>query len=290
MLPDYLFLVVSLAIVIGFAVRAWNYGVVNAVWGVIGACGGLIGGFVVYRLVLADLEFGLPAKLALAFVAGLLVYFVVRGLVKWFLESLFEPNGALQFFVDGIGGVMLSLIPSLLTVAIIAGGLRIGGTLTELRRYEYLATPNRYLKASQYPEKPLATRWRDGMEAIPGFQQGIDGAGLLAPLPDRNLVGLLIVTKKPALKKHLEENLESQPIFEDELFIALLENESVKALNEAGNRVGLLQHSEVAAAVANPELRSRLEELELSRLVDDYLLSPEWQGIVESYEGGPNEF
>lgn len=283
MLSNYFFLILSIAILVGFGFRAFHHGGVSMLWGVIGAVSGLVGGFLLYRTVLGDLEMTKAPKLALAFLGGLFIYLIVRALVKALLDNLFEPDGALQWFSDGYGGALLSLIPSLLTIAVIAGGLRIGGTLSELRRYEFLATPNRHVATGRYPDQPLATGWRNGMEDLPMISTTLDSFGLFGKPAERQLVGLLIITKKPALKSHLEENLESKPIFESEAFQSLVENEEVQALNQAGDRLALLQDAEVQTAAADAELGPRLEELELSRLVDAFLLSPEWQAVVESY-------
>ncbi len=289
MYSEHLFLILAVALVVGLAVHAWRNGVVGMLWGLFGALAGIGGGVLLYQVAIGGLALGFGVKLGIAFVAGLIIYLVVRTVSKSVLLNLFEPDGALHFLSDGFGGMILSLFPSLLTVAILALGMRVGGTLLELRRFELLATPDRDFLARHYPERPLVPRWRDGLETLPGVRDGLDLVEPLGRVPERNLVGLLIVTKKPPLLRHLAENPESKPIFEHPAFEKLRANEDVQALNQKGERLPLLRHPEVRAAALDPTLRPLLEDLDLPRLVDGYLLSPEWQSLLEGYQRDPGD-
>jgi hypothetical protein len=289
MYAEYYFLLLSVALVFAFAVQAWRNGVVGMLWGVIGALGGIVGGAALHHFVIAGLTLGVGVKLALAFFAGLIIYLIVRAIAKSVLLSLFEPDGALHWFADGFGGALVSLAPSLLTVIILAMGLRIGGTLTDLRRFELLVTPGREFLAKQYPPRPLAALWRDGVETLPGVRDGLDLVEPLGRTAERNLTGLLIASKKAPLYKHLTTDPESRPIIETPVFQALLTNTAVEQLRRAGDRIALLRHPDIRAAAIDPALRPALIALDLPRLVDEFMLSPEWQQILEGYQRDPED-
>lgn len=289
MYTEHLFLVIAVVFVLWFAVHAWKNGVVGMLWGFVGALSGIVGGILLYRMVIAGLALSFGVKLSIAFVAGLIIYLIVRTIAKSMLLDLFAPDGALSFLADGFGGMLVSLVPSLITVAILAMGLRVGGTLLELRRYDALATPNHDFLAKNYPKQPLIPQWRDGLESLPGARDGLDLIEPTGRVADRNLAGLLIVSKKPPLLRHLSENPESKPIFETPAFQRLLASEEVQAINAKGDRLALLRHPEVRAAALDPTLRPLLRNLELSRLVDGFLLSPEWQKLLEGYQRDPQD-
>lgn len=289
MYPEHVFLIASLALISFFAVHAWKNGVVGMLWGVTGAMTGIAGGALLYRFSLAPLGLGFGAKLAIAFFAGLLIYLVARWIAKVVLIQLFEPDGWLHFLAEGFGAAVLSLVPSLLTIVILATGIRVGGTAADLRRLELLATPNANFLAKNYPKQPLAAEWRDGIESLPLVRDGLDWIEPLGRTPERTLVGLLIVSKKPAILRHLSEDPESRSVIASPTFQALLASEEVKTLNAAGERLRLLRHIEVRAAALDSALAGQLRELELNRLVDEFLLSPAWQQTLEGYQRDPED-
>lgn len=289
MYAEHFFLLLSVGLVIAFASQAWRNGVLGMIWGVTGALGGIVGGMLLYNFVIAGLAFSLGVKLAIAFVAGLIVYLIIRAVVKAALLALFEPDGPLHFFAEGFGGALVSLVPSLLTIAILAMGLRVGGTLVDLRRFELLASPGRDFLAKNYPQRPMPAQWRDSIESLPGVRDALDLIEPVGRTQERALVGLLIASKKEPLFKHLTEDPESKAVIAAPAFQALLGNAGVKALNEKGDRIGLLRHPDVRSAAIDPTLRPLLSSLELPRLIDEFLLSPEWQAVLESYQRDPED-
>ncbi|MCB1078280.1 MAG: hypothetical protein KDM64_10690 [Verrucomicrobiae bacterium] len=284
MYAEHFFILLSAVLVIAFASQAWRNGVVGMLWGITGALAGIVGGILLFNFVISGLTLSFGVKLAIAFVAGLVIYLIVRSLAKAVLMALFEPDGPLSWLADGFGGAVVSLVPSLLTVLILAMGLRIGGTLVDLRRFELLVTPGREFPAKIYPARPLVAEWRDGLESLPYVRDGLDFVEPIGRVQERNLVGLLIVSKKAPLFRHLSEDPESKSIVESPVFQALLANETVKELNSKGDRLGMLRHPDVRAAAIDSGLRPALAELELSRLVDEFMLSPNWQQVIEGYQ------
>ncbi len=289
MYAEHFFVLVALILVVSLGVQAWKNGVVGMLWGIIGVAGGILGGAAIYHLFIGGLALSFGVKLALAALAGLVIYLIVRALAKAMLMGLFQPDSPLSFFADGFGGMLVSLIPSLLTVAVLAAGMRIGGTLSDLRRFELFATQGREFLAKDHPPRPLAAQWRDGLESLPRVRDGIDVVEPFGRPAERNLVGLLTLSKKPALAKYLAEEPATRPVIESPPFQSLLANEAIRALNAKGDRLALLRHPDLRAAALDPAIRPTLTEMELARLIDGYLLSPEWQTIVESYQRDPED-
>lgn len=289
MYAEHVFILFAILLIAGLGIHAWKNGVVGMLWGIIGAVGGILGGVALYHLLIAGLGLGFGVKLALAFLGGLVIYLVVRAVAKALLMSLFEPDGPLSFFADGFGGFLVSLVPSLLTVAVLTAGLRIGGTLVDLRRFELFSTPGRDFLAKHYPNRPLAARWRDGVEELPYVRDGLDIVEPIGRPAERNLVGLLILCKKPGIKRHFAEDPVTQPIFESSAFQDLLANEEIQDLNQKGERLALLRHPEVRSAALDKSLRPYLLDLELAKRVDEFLLSPGWQKLLESYQRDPED-
>lgn len=285
--PEHGFLLLFLAIAVFLFVRAHNEGVEPMLWSSAGVAAGLIGGWIFYGMLpglLPDWEAGFRTRLFLTALVALIPYLVVRYAAKRVLEPAFAPQGIFGGFADGIWGGLLSLIPTLLTIVVLIACLRVGGTWADLRRYEKVSIPEVDLLEKDYPKRPVLARWRDGVERLPFV---VSGFGVFDPvnrIPERNLVGLLVTTKKEVLYRHLSEDPESKLVFETDSFLELLEDPEVKQLNLDRQHFTLLKHVAVQATASDPAIREKLEELELHRLVDEFMLSPERQSILESYE------
>lgn len=258
-------------------------------WGLAGVAAGMVAGWAAYRFVLSQLEIGLPTQLAVAFFGGLVVYLVARWIAKAALSRLFEIDGPLHRLADGFPAALISLGPSLITILVLATGIRVSGTLFDLRRYEYVTTPGADLRTTKYPKRPATAEWRDGIESLPGLRDILDWVDPLGRLPERQMTALLIVSKKLDLFRHLSENTEAQPIVSSPAFQNLLNDKVMKELNAKGERVQMLRHPDIRAACLIPDMRSQLAALELHLLVDEFLLSPEQQSIIESYRRSPEE-
>ncbi|MCB1232644.1 MAG: hypothetical protein KDN19_20525 [Verrucomicrobiae bacterium] len=289
MYAEHVFLIFAVILVIGLGVHAWKNGVVGMLWGIIGCVGGLVGGVLLYQFIIAGLGLSFGVKLTLAFFGGLIIYLIVRFTAKALLTGLFEPEGPLHFLSDGFGGFLVSLVPSLFAVVILAIGVRVGGTLVDLRRFELFSTEGRDFLAKNYPKRPLPARWRDGIEDLPNVRDALDIVEPYGRPAERNLVGLLVLSKKPALRRHFAEDPVTKPIFDSVAFQNLLVNEKVQELNTNGERLKMLRQPDIRTAALDTTLRPNLVNLELAAEVDQFLLSREWQDVLESYQRDPNE-
>ena len=285
--PEHGFLLLFLAIAGFLFVRAYHEGVESMLWSSAGLVAGLIGGFIFYRMLpglLPDWEAGFRTRLFLTVLVALIPYLVVRFVAKRTLTAWFAPEGFLGGFSDGLRGGLLSLVPTVLTIVIMVFCIRIGGTWSDLRRYEKVSIPGVDYLERDYPRRPMLAKWRDGVERLPFVVDGFGAVDGVNRIPERNLVGLLITTKKEELYNHLSMNPESKLVFETGSFLRLLQDPEVKQLNIDRQHFALLKHVAVQATARDPAIREKLRELELHRLVDEFMLSPERQSILESYE------
>lgn len=287
MYPEHGFLLLFLATAIFLFVRAFNHGVVGMLWAVTGVSAGVIGGWVFYLMIpdlLPDWKGSFRSQLMVSAVVGLIPYLIVRFVAKAFFKWVFNPDGPLSFLADGFGGGILSLIPSLVVAIVLTVGARIGGTWADLRRFEKLSVSGVDYEELNYPGRPVLAMWRDGVERLPMVLDVFDPVDPIDRVPERNLVGLLITSKKEELFEHLTADPESGPLIESDSFEALLADPEITQLNQAMMHFELLQHEEIRTAAADPVIRAQLEELELHRLVDEFLLSPQRQALLKSLE------
>ncbi|MCB1233999.1 MAG: hypothetical protein KDM91_02900 [Verrucomicrobiae bacterium] len=284
MFAEHGFLLFFFVITVSLFVRAWNSGVVSILWGISGIAAGLAVGYLSYEAIIVNLPFPRGAKFAIAFVAGLLCYVVVRQIAKGVFKWLFDAEGPLRFFSDGFGGGLVSLAPSLVTILIMTWCIRLGGTMMELRHLEDVSRVEVNYLSHQYPRTPLSAQWRDGLERVPMVREVFGFLDVYSRVRERNLVGLLIASKKPELFAYLQSDPESRPVAASVRLAELLASPELDELNKKRDHIALLRHPDVRAAALDPGIGPLLDTLELRPLVDGFMLSPARQEVVKGYQ------
>ena len=290
MYPEHGFALLFIAIAAYLLVRAFRYGVVLMLSGSLGIAAGIFAGWFVYNQLpnlMPSIE-SFRTQLLISFGVGVAAWLVVRVSVKKLLKILFDPGGLFGKASDGPGGAILSLIPILLTLSIVIIAVRVTGTWAELRRFEKISVPGSEILAKDYPARPRTAEWRDGIEKLPLVAGVFEPIDHFSQIPKRNLVALLITSKKGDLFKHLSEDPETGPIIVSDGFAGLMAEPEIRELINAREHVDLLFNDKISAVSESGELRESLKELKLYRLVDAYMLAPERQRLFESY-GTPRE-
>jgi len=277
--------------VVFIAARAWTHGVLKMLWAIIGLSLGTAAGVFFFQNSNALLsrwmpgkELGLNANIIGSAITALIGYLIFRQLSKAILQKLFNPEGPLSGWAMGFRGAVISLIPSLITVAVVGLCLRMGGTLFELRRAELICAPGSAFVVEKYPKWPQITQWRDTMETIPYV---LDLYSIVDPVsrkPERTLVLLLIASKNDGLKQHLQRNNFTLPIVNGALFQALLSDPEVASLLAAQKHVALLRHPQIIAAAGNHVIADLARTLDVHNVIDGYMLSPARQQMLRSSE------
>jgi len=275
--------------VVFIAARAWTHGVLKMLWAIIGLSLGAAAGAFFFQNSNALLsrwmpgtELGLNANIIGSVVIALVGYLVFRQLSKAILQKLFNPDGPLSGWAMGFRGAVISLVPSLITVAVVGLCLRMGGTLFELRRAEQICAPDSAFVSEKYPKWPKTTEWRDTMESLPYVLELYSVVDPVSRKTERTLVLLLIASKNSGLKDHLQRNNSTLPIVNGALFQALISDVEIGALLSAKKHVALLRHPQVVAAASNHVIADLAKNLDVHGVIDSYMLSADRQKMLRS--------
>lgn len=281
----------ALVFVIFLAARAWTHGVLKMFWAIIGLALGVAGGFFFFQQANALLsrllpghELGFNALIGCSVVVALICYLVFRQLSKAILQTLFNSEGLLSGWAEGFRGSLLSLVPSVLTVLVIGLALRMGGTLMELRAAERNCHADiDYLK-NAYPGWSVVTDWRDAVERLPYALDIYYPIDPISRPAERQLVLLLIASKKEELFAYLEQQQELAPIIAAPPFQGLLENPDIGKLLAERNHVALLRHPEIVSVASNNVLANRISSIKIPAMIDEFMLSEQRQQLLQSYK------
>ncbi|MCF6311482.1 MAG: hypothetical protein L3J39_03440 [Verrucomicrobiales bacterium] len=285
----FLFALLFILLIAGFARQAWHHGVLTQYWGICGLAGGIAAGYlffqnsaIILERMAPDLHLPLIPNVIVSAVIGLLVYFVLRHYVKSFLSSLFGEETWLSGWTEGFRGAFLSLLPGIITVAILASGIRLSGTLLELRHLENICRPAANFTTKQYPHWPAFAKWRDAVEKIPFLTTALDPVDPVSRIKERLIVDLLVASKNPKLVDYLRASDPSSAIFKSKSMQTLLATEEITRLSQKFQHVTLILHPLVKTAAADPQNHDPLTDLQLQPLIDEFMLSPERQQTIKN--------
>lgn len=279
-----LFAILFILLILLFARQAWHNGVLAQYWGILGLAVGLGAGYLFFRnsaLILERLapEYYLPLipNVFASGAVGLVVYFIVRGIAKSMLSSMFGEDSLLNGWTDGFRGAVLSLVPSIVTVTILASGIRLGGTLLELRHLENICRPEVDFRTDKYPAWPVWASWRDSVEEIPFLLDGLDPLDPVSRVAERRVVDLLVASKKPDLLEFLRASPQTSAIFKSKGMQEVLVSKEITPLLAGYQHTSLITHPLIHQAAIDPDAQEALANLELQPLIDGFMLSPERQ-------------
>jgi len=273
-------IVLALLVIVGFAASAWKYGVTHQMSGVLSSCGGIIVGMLCFTKTpkLIESWSGLSLSnmliVVLSFVIGLIAFFILKLIFHAVLTAIFNADSPLHHLSAGFGGALASLIPSLVLLAVLATGIRMTGTLMELRNLQHVTRAETYFSKNTYPKWPFLTRCRDEIEKIPLLARTFDMADPISKREVRNLTALLIASKNQEFVAHFQTTSKTSSIVDSEAFQEAGDDEDVRKINDANNRPGLLMNSVIQNQARSTSIRSELRDLDIIEVIDSYLLSP----------------
>lgn len=284
----FLFALLFVLLILVFARQAWHNGVLTQYWGILGLAGGIGAGYLFFQYSATLLErfapdYYLPLvpNIIASGVVGVIIYFIVRGVAKSILSSLFGEGSLLHGWTDGLRGAILSLIPSLVTVAILVSGIRVGGTLLELRHLEYICRGDVDFTAAEYPRWPVWTKWRDSVEGIPTLTTWLKPVDPVSRLRERRAVCLLVASEKPELLEFLQSDPATEPIFNSTALQDAMASDRIAALLGNFQHVTLIMHPLIHEIALDPEAAEALDKLDLQALIDGFMLAPERQQQIK---------
>ena len=285
----FLFALLFILLILTFARQAWLNGVLAQYWGMIGLVAGMGAGYLFFQYSAAILEQVAPDRylpllpnVIVSGAIGLIVYFIARSIAKAILSSYFDPDSALIDWTDGLRGAIFSLIPSVITILILVSGIRLGGTLMELRHLEKICRPNVNYLAKNYPRWSSWAKWRNSIEAIPLLTLGLKSVDPISRVPERRIVCLLVASKKPQLLEYLRSSPETAAIIGSSSMQDVMTSEEIAVLLKESQHVTMLKHPLILQAAHDSETEDALDKLELQQLIDRFMLSPERLDMIKN--------
>lgn len=213
-------------------------------------------------------KFLLGVSLAAALLSYVVSVFIFRALAKWMLG----PDGPFHWWVDGVPGGLVSLVPSLIGVAIFFLFIRTAGTMQELKYVATLSQTGLAASVAKVPPYPLLTRFRDGIEDIPGFATIADLFDPLGHRQARRAAALSLMLKSPEWIRYLEgEN-------DDSLLVASRNSLDWGAETEPGLALGRYDYF---GLLLSPELDKAAREDTLGPLLAAFTPRAAYESFLE---------
>jgi len=198
---------------------------------------------------------------------------------------MFGEGSFLHGWTDGLRGAILSLLPSLVTVAILVSGIRVGGTLLELRHLENICRDEANFTTAEYPRWPVWAKWRDSVEGIPTLTTWLKPVDPVSRIPERRVVCLLVASEKPELLEFLRADPATAPIFNSTVLQDAMASDHIAALLGNFQHVTLILHPLIHDVALDPAAAEALDRLNLQALVDGFMLAPERQEQIKQIKG-----
>lgn len=223
----------------------------------------------------AALDVALPWRFSIgvAAVAALVVFAVVRIVSSIAFKRLFNRDGCLHAMVDGPAAGLLSLLPGLVGVFIYFTCIRAAGTVQELNYVDSLSRDQVREMAGKIPPYPRWARWRNAVESLPLVAPVLDATDPFSRRSARNAAAFVLAWDGITLRTHLLYRPETRPIAESPIWGELaVDSRLAPALRDL-DRVALVTNPPLQAAAADPELRDRLDALDLRGFLEDFVRS-----------------
>lgn len=233
------------------------------------------------------LDIDLTWKFLLAVSGGLaaLLFLISRFIFSAILRALFNRDGFLHPLSDGIGGGLLSIGPSLLTVVVFFLCVRLAGTVLELNYIDSLARPGITAMGGSIPPYPMSVRWRDGLDSLPFLGDGLDLVDPISRRGPRNVAALVLALDGPSLQIHLKREIETGPLAElSDSWAEVAADPAVARANEKMDRVALLIAPAVQDAAEDLAIRRKLRRLVLRPTISEFVKSIEPAPVPEALE------
>ncbi len=267
------FLYAAGLIVLLFALRGFFRGIVRLVFGMVSlAVGGMIG----YQVFLNGREWFEPllgkagSETLLWVSAGVAIAtYLILGLIGRSIADSFAGDGKVAGPAR-LGGAILSLIPSLFFIWVIAMALRLTGTVTGLE------TLDRLVMADDGTTKPEAGFWDKALAKLDTSWLGrlLAQTDPVADAETNKLAQLLFLMKDPDAWERAKANPQVAAIISDPRVANLLNDE--KVLYDVANSgyAQVLRQPAVHATAGSSEVAPKLRELPVEALADEILFAP----------------
>ena len=242
-------------------------------------------GLLVFGLLLSSLpelartvlDIDLAWKKSVCISAGiaLVAFVIVRVAGGMIFKKLLGRDSWLHGLSDGIGGGIVSLFPSILVVLFLFACIRVGGTVLELN---YIASVSRDGIADmggKIPSYPLAAKWRNSIESVPGIAALLDRVDLFSNRCHRRTAAFALMNQSSLVRAHLLVQPDTADIASDEKIVSLSRDPDVHRAIESQNRVELVLAPRVLEVASDETLAPPLRRVVLAPIVESFVDSIE---------------
>jgi len=272
---DSVFVLLAAGFQIYLAVRAWRHGALEMLWTLLAWTGASFAAVFVFRHapVLAESyggsELGPAKSLIVGIVAAVVAFAAVRYAIKWAIHKAFGPESHLGGWMYGGTGSIVSVLPGLIFLLLVALLLRATGTMFELEGVDRISASRGVIDAANYPETPVPTRWRNSLEGLPQVAPVLDLFDPVSTPARRNLAALLLASFNPVLRDQLRRSPAAGQVATHPVTVELVENapdlsELISGTDGGFKYFRLLRHPKVEQALHDTSLRKSLEQLDVA--------------------------
>lgn len=259
---------ITALILLYFTIRAWKFGVFHPLTTALSLAASVAAGFFTYDNIAPLLEkLGTSSSqgiiLGCTAIIALLVFLFLRTCGHHLSANAYDPDGLSGKLFGGTIGALLSLLPAILVIAVVATGLRRVATIAELR---YIDTCSTLYSTGRtiYPDTPYFVKLGGALESIPRSTLFLDRVDPSCQTAKRHLVGLGLISRNYDLYLSIGTgHAGANEIYADPRVTRLLEALPVTKLLDARNHEGALADTSVQKTAELPDLADKLEEIDV---------------------------
>lgn len=272
---DTMLIVLAAIFVIFMAVRAWNRGALEMLWTMLSWSGGGAASALAFRsgpgllVNYGGMQLDDGQRLVAAVIFAVITFAIVRGLIVSLIHRTFGPESRFGGWMYGGTGSILSVLPSLTFLLLVSLLIRGTGTMFELEAVDRMSSNASVEERAKYAVLPPPTRWRNGLEGLPNAPAILNVFDPLATPARRNLVAFLLASYHEGLRGQLRRSPITETIANHPVTVELVDHSPELSALISGNAgefkyYRLLRHPKVNQALADPELRNLLEQVDVA--------------------------
>lgn len=282
---DFFPLLIALLFVVIAFVSAMNNGVVKLLSSGAAAAAALAVFFVLVHLLpsmadqFVDIQLTWKPLIGVASVSALVVYVIARLIAGAVFKWVFNSDGFLSDFAEGIPGGVISFLPSLVVVFFIFCCVRIAGTVQELNYTASLSQTGIIERGGRIPDYPFSAGWRNGIESVPLVAPILDLVDPFSNRSNRNTAALVTIKGSTAFRLFAEKQKETADLIANPGIEALHSNPEVFAAVTQQDRMGLVLNPDIKEFASTPGLTDDLAKMDLREVLGDFVKSLEPEAI-----------
>jgi hypothetical protein len=205
--------------------------------------------------------------------AAFLSYVISRIIFGIICKAMFNSDGMLHWWVDGIPGGFVSFLPSAVIVFFLFCCIRIAGTLQELNYIDSLTQEGISEMGGKIPSYPFFASWRNGVESLPMVAFVLDLVDPFSNRGNRNAAAMVIASKSRAMVQYFQLQPATGDLIELDQWSVLREEPGVSLALGRLDRSGLILDPAIREAAKAPNVSVDLKTLVLKPVVEGYTKS-----------------